>query len=117
MSVTPGSCTLWSVHSGHRCWTSRLASSTSDWNVRSSRWGAGNGMGPRLRLGGERVEGEHQVAGIVRAPDGVRDPDVHDADAVLLERDVDVLHRDARLPAVEGALHGVGGLAGRAGDG
>ena len=40
MSVTPGSETLWSVHSGQRCWTRRLASSTRSWKRRSSRLGA-----------------------------------------------------------------------------
>ena len=48
--VTPGSETLWSVHSGQRCWTSRLASSTRSWKRRSSRLGAGRGISaPGLR--------------------------------------------------------------------
>src|SRR3954452_6189477 len=89
MRVTPGSDTLWSVHSGQRRWTSRLASSTRSWNRRSSRSGTGSAISrTRLSCGerdrssvvasvfGDRVEGEDEVAFVVLALDLVFDVDV-----------------------------------------
>src|SRR5436190_21530266 len=100
--VTPGSETLWSVHSGQRCCTIRLASSTRSWNRRSSRFGIGRLMSLgsprrcsrrseageaknvvgyssiRLLVRRDDVEREDQVAGVVGAADGVLDVDVED---------------------------------------
>src|SRR6516164_10966758 len=88
IKVTPGSVTLWSVHSGHRAITSRLASSTSSWNPLSSRFGAGSAISahpphevpPRplsqlLLVSGDGIEREYEVARIVRAFDRVRNVD------------------------------------------
>src|SRR5690349_11139475 len=92
MSVTPGSDTLWSVHSGQRRCTMRFASSTRSWNRRSSRFGVGSTSGTSARrpggararggagaLVGDRVEGEDEVAGVVRAAQRVLHVDVQQA--------------------------------------
>src|SRR5712671_3912057 len=87
MSVTPGSETLWSVHSGHFCWTSRLASSTRSWKRRSSRFGPGRAMLIHLppcclrsrRTRRDYVEGEDQVARIIGFADGIADIDIDGA--------------------------------------
>src|SRR5687768_14838576 len=107
MSVTPGSDTLWSVHSGQRCCTMRFASSTRPWKVRSSSCGAGRDIW--LLLGGDRVEGEHEVARVVAALDRVGDADVHERGVLLVVLDGHVLDLDAGLPPGEGAPHLVGG--------
>src|SRR4051794_21025686 len=77
MSVTPGSDTLWSVHSGQRCCTSRLASSTRAWNRRSSRFGTGSAI-VSSSLAGDHVEGEYEVVAAVRCLQPVMDVDVED---------------------------------------
>src|SRR6476661_8944159 len=120
ISVTPGSETLWSVHSGHRCWTSRFASSTRSWKCRSSRLGAGSTMSPSpfggRQLGqggggdrghgtgllGNDIEREHQVADVVGASDRVVDVDVQRPQVSLIEADQHVLHVDAGLPQFQG---------------
>src|SRR5438270_2013390 len=109
MRVTPGSETLWSVHSGHFCWTRRLASSTRSWKRRSSRFGTGSAMLTLLQPQIARsclfcrnhVEGEDQVARIVGFPDRVADVDVQDARVLGIKADDDVADIDARLPATQ----------------
>src|SRR5690348_6737767 len=100
MSATPGSETLWSVHSGQYRVMCRLASSTMSWKRRSSRFGAGKLMlspvrfaarlvphrkpagrhGARLRsrrlpVLRDHVERMDQVAMVVGRAHGVRDLD------------------------------------------
>src|SRR5688572_17307775 len=129
MSVTPGSDTLWSVHVGQRCWTSRLASSTRSWKRRSSRFGAGSmsgvpsGENRPVRLGGERrpgrlegpgrerparlvvagddVERKDQVARVVQPADLVADVDVERAGLHAREADDDIANLDPRLPTFQ----------------
>src|SRR5690349_598780 len=107
ISVTPGSETLWSVHSGQRCWTSRLASSTRSWKCRSSRSGAGSissrsqcwcdGRGlDRLGLVGDHVEREDQVAGVAVTDDLVAHVHVERADVDRIEGDLHVEDVDPR---------------------
>src|SRR3954447_24690020 len=117
ISVTPGSETLWSVHSGQRCWTRRFASSTRSWKRRSSRFGAGSGMSGLVvgergagREGGrpllrDQVEGEDEVARVVRQARRVADVDQERRRVVGVRRDDDVLDVDARLPALERGTH------------
>ncbi len=62
INVTPGSETLWSVHSGQRRCTSRFASSTRSWNRRSSRFGAGS-ISSRSRLRGSCRRGRPGCGG------------------------------------------------------
>src|SRR5437868_4609196 len=97
MRVTPGSWTLWSVHSGQRRWTSRLASSTKSWNLRSSRSGAGSAIASVLL--GDGVEGDDEVAPVVGAAHDVRHVDQRQAGTVRVEGHLDVLDVDPRLPA------------------
>src|SRR3954449_11117535 len=98
--VTPGSDTLWSVHSGHRRWTIRFASSTRSWKRRSSRFGVGSTSASGARRGvlGDGVEGEDEVARVVRAPQGVVHVDVQQPALRLVVPDGDVPELDARLP-------------------
>src|SRR3954453_8060968 len=91
-STTPGSWTLWSVHSGHWRCTMRLASSTSSWKRRSSRFGAGSGMSTFF---GNHVEREHEVAGVVRASAGVNDVDIQERPVGVVDRDLDADDVDA----------------------
>src|SRR5437762_3355560 len=118
MSVTPGSDTLWSVHSGQRCWTIRLASSTRSWNRRSSRLGAGSGTSllpqcggwlmihlRRLALGGNDVERKHQVARIVAPSDRIGDVDVERRPVAGVRHDVDPEHIDPRFPPLQRLLY------------
>src|SRR5262245_9271517 len=111
ISVTPGSDTLWSVHSGQRCWTMRLASSTRSWKRRSSRFGTGSAIG--LAFFGDNVEREHEVARVVVAAQLVADVDEQDALVDAVEVDQDVVQVDARLPALQRQPHLVGQLTGR----
>src|SRR6476646_6686096 len=110
MSVTPGSDTLWSVHSGHFCWTSRLESSTRSWKRRSSRFGTGRAIVTALRLcggslglslAGDHVEREHEVAAIVRRPDLVADVEVEDPGVGRVEANRDVHDVDTGPPPAE----------------
>src|SRR2546421_5891948 len=108
MSATPGSDTLWSVHSGQYRVIRRFASSTMSWKRRSSRFGAGKLMpdpqcswriGAAVRhearwhpvhgsladarsrrwlLVGDHVERVHQVAVVVGGPHVVVDLDADD---------------------------------------
>src|ERR1700726_5228672 len=81
MRGPPGVETLWSGHSGHFCWTRRLASSTRSWKRRSSRFGTGSAILILLqdccvrscRLRGDHVEGEDQVARVIGLADGIAD--------------------------------------------
>src|SRR5688500_19718092 len=77
MSVTPGSDALWSVHSGQRCCTRRLASSTRSWNRRSSRLGTGSAI-VSSSLAGDHVERENEVVAVVGLLQPVVDVDVQD---------------------------------------
>src|SRR3712207_2494541 len=131
ISVTPGSETLWSVHSGQRCWTSRLASSTRSWKERSSRSGTGStvsalqpGHGAAVRPGrrgagvlGDDVEGEDEVARVVGAPDGVAQVDVDGPGVGAVEPDPHVDHLDAGFPARQCGADLVGDLPGGRGVG
>src|SRR6516162_1609985 len=76
MRVTPGSETLWSVQSGQCRITWRLASSTSSWKRRSSRFGVGSAISVVASFVGNAVEGEDQVAAVVRALLDILDVDV-----------------------------------------
>src|SRR3954468_23042572 len=105
MSVIPGSETLWSVHSGERCWIYRLASSTNCWKRRSSRLGEGRAMSLDTFRGGDHVEREDEVARVVGAADGVPDIDQQHRRVVLGGGHLDVRHLDARLPAVQAGAH------------
>src|SRR5215471_17170246 len=111
IKVTPGSETLWSVHSGHLVMIIRLASSTSSWNRLSSRFGTGSGISahpphgvpPRppsrlLLVFRDRVERKHEVARVVSAIDDVRDVDAQHAGLVRLRRHHDVGNSGPRLP-------------------
>src|ERR1700730_16437391 len=110
ISVTPGSETLWSVHSGQRCWIRRLGRWTSALKRGSSRLGVGRGMSRAPGCGGELagpfvgddVEREDQVAGVVVAADLVVQVDVDDPGGDRAETDVDVADVDARLPPFQG---------------
>src|SRR2546423_12171487 len=108
-STTPGSWTLWSVHSGHWRCTMRLASSTSSWKRRSSRFGAGRGISGFL---GDHIEGEHQVAGVVRPPARIADVDIEERPVDIVHGDLNADDIDARLPAQQRLAHLVGDLAG-----
>src|SRR6266550_1977198 len=112
MSVTPGSETLWSVHSGQRRCTRRFASSTRSWKRRSSRFGAGSTMGSGLR--GDHIEGKDEVARVVGPADHVLDVDVDRGGLLGVDRDVDALDVDPGLPPFQGALHLVGDAPGGA---
>src|SRR3954468_8199976 len=92
MSVTPGSETLWSDPSGQRRCTIRFASSTRSWKRRSSRFGVGStsGSGARRGVVGDRVEGEDEVARVVRAAQRVLHVDVQQAALHLVVPDGDV---------------------------
>src|SRR5262245_38889739 len=114
--MTPGSETLWSVHSGQYCGMRRFASSTRSWKLRGSTIGASM----RLLLTRYQVERVDQVALGVRRPDEVADVDEERdrawlvAGVHLLDRDVLGTDLDARLPPVERlgdarADQGVGG--------
>src|SRR5690349_17107844 len=102
MSVTPGSWTLWSVHSGQRCWTNRFASSTRSWNRRSSRFGALSMLPTSVLTGRDHVEREHQVSRVVQATDGIRQVDVEDPRIDTIEGHPHVLDVDTRFPALQG---------------
>src|SRR5690349_10261870 len=97
MSVTPGSDTLWSVHSGQRCCTSRLASSTRSWKRRSSRFGTGSAI-VSSSLAGDHVEREHEVVLAVGGLEPVVDVDVEDRLVVGRLEHVDLLDVHAVLP-------------------
>src|SRR5690242_15705856 len=97
MSVTPGSDTLWSVHSGQRCCTSRLASSTRSWKRRSSRFGTGSAIVCSL-LAGDHVEREDEVVAAVRCLQPVVDVDVEHGLVLRRLEDIDRLDVDAVLP-------------------
>src|SRR3954454_23398026 len=109
ISVTPGSKTLWSVHSGQRRCTMRFASSTRSWNRRSSRSGAGSAISAHLCafVGRDHVEREDEVARVVRAAERVVHLDVEHALIDGLEAHCDVLEVDPRLPPFDGHAHGV----------
>src|SRR5215471_17443138 len=102
MSVTPGSDTLWSVHSGQRRWTSRLASSTRFWNRRSSRFGTGNAI--TSLLFGYHVEGKHQAPRVVRTFLLIDDMDIEGVTGVFIDADLDALDLDSRLPERQSPL-------------
>src|SRR3954453_12026276 len=110
ISVTPGSDTLWSVHSGQRCWTIRLASSTRSWNRRSSRFGTGSAIG--LAFFGDHIEREHEVARVVVAAQPIADVDEQHALVHPVEVHQHVVQVDARLPALQRQPHLVGQLTG-----
>src|SRR5947209_8390197 len=112
MSVTPGSETLWSVHSGQRRCTMRFASSTRSWKRRSSRFGAGSTMGSALR--GNDVEGEHEVARVVGPADHVLDVDEDRGWLLGVDGHVDALDVDPRLPPLQRLLDLVGDAPGSA---
>src|SRR5687767_2081564 len=109
MSTTPGSCTLWSVHSGHWRCTMRFASSTSSWKRRSSRFGAGNGMSAFL---GDHIEREHEVAGIVGSAARVGNIDIEQRVISVIDGDLDADDVDARLPPQQRLPHLIGDLTG-----
>src|SRR5689334_9432016 len=103
----PGSETLWSVHSGQRVCTKRLASSTRPWKVRSSRLGAGNISDLQLGRGvdgagqllvGDHVERKDQVARVVAADDLVCHVDVYRPSFDPVVAHADLLDHDAGLP-------------------
>src|SRR5581483_7969175 len=99
MSVTPGSETLWLVHSGQKRGISRLASSTMSWNFRSSSSGAGNGMACSLfRLVRDDVERIDQIAAVVGCLDPVDDVDADQRVVVLIGERHDLLDDHPRLP-------------------
>src|SRR5437588_6068935 len=106
MRVTPGSETLWSVHSGQFRWTRCLASSTRSWKRRSSRFWAGSTIALGLRR--DDVEGEDEVAGVVGTPDHVPDVDVDGRGVLRVRSHVDLLHRDPGFPALQRPLDLVG---------
>src|SRR2546423_10167427 len=123
MSATPGSDTLWSVHSGQYRVIRRFASSTMSWKRRSSRFGAGKLMpDPRFAavrhkarwhpvhgsladarsrrwlLVGDHIERVHQVAVVVGGPHVVVDLDADDRVVIRVGRRGHRVERDARLP-------------------
>src|SRR5215472_17409448 len=100
--VTPGSDTLWSVHSGQRRWTNRLASSTRFWNRRSSRFGTGNAITSLLFR--YHVERKHQAAGVVRTFLLIDDVDVEGVAGVFVDADLDALDFDPGLPERQRSL-------------
>src|SRR4051812_21774847 len=115
MRVTPGSETLWSVQSGKVDCRYRFASSTRSWNVRSSSRGAGRvtsspPLGPGRQCAGtvvagyravlvlgDHVEGEHEVARVVRATQPVGDLEVEHALRGAVQVDADVVDVDPRF--------------------
>src|SRR6478672_3132478 len=109
MRVTPGSDTLWSVHSGHFCWTSRFASSTRSWKRRSSRFGTGRAMSRRSCylglagrfLGRDHVERKDEVARVVGGAERVAHVDVEHGLVGRIGVDRDALQLDSGLPALE----------------
>src|SRR3954468_15279766 len=106
MSVTPGSDTLWSVHSGPFCWTRRLASSTRSWKRRSSRLGTGRAIGCLLDsvAAGDHVEREHEVPPVVGRLDHVADIDVERGHVDAVDGDDHVVDLDPGLPAPQRLL-------------
>src|SRR5262245_3048041 len=96
ISITPGSLTLWSVHSGQYSGIRRLASSTRSWNVRGSIAGAGT-----LALTWNQIERIDQVAFGVGGSDPVADVDDQQAILVTVRFDVAAGDFDARLPPAE----------------
>src|SRR5581483_7269381 len=115
MSVTPGSETLWSVQVGHRCCTSRLASSTRSWNRRSSRLGAGSTVVSLLRR--DHIEGEDEVAGVVGAAAHVVDLDPQGGGGHGIHRHVDLDDLHSGFPALQRGADLVGDPAGGGGVG
>src|SRR5437763_58710 len=105
MSATPGSETLWLVHSGQNCGISRLASSTMSWNRRSSRFGAGSAMS--VLLARDHVERVHEVAFVVRRAHDVLHEDAHQARVVIVGQYDDLVDVDPWLPLCDGFLHGI----------
>src|SRR4051794_18108035 len=101
ISVTPGSDTLWSVHSGQRRWTSRFASSTRSWKRRSSRFGTGRAMSVVASVFGGGVKGENGVALVVVRLDLIVDVDVELVALHRVDGDVDEFDVDARLPPLQ----------------
>src|SRR5262249_34484614 len=97
----PGSETLWSVHSGQRCCTSRLASSTRSWKRRSSRLGTGSAI-VSSSLAWDHVEREDEVVAVVRPLHVVVDIDVEDRRVFAVEQDVHAVDVDPVLPHRQG---------------
>src|SRR5258705_255479 len=85
--------------------TIRLASSTSSWKRRSSRFGAGNAMSVVTSVNGDRVEGEHQIAPIVGVFDLVLNIEIDHRTIRVVDDHAHALDVDARLPPAERTAH------------
>src|SRR5262249_26400286 len=105
--MMPGSPGERSVHSGQRCLTRCRDSSSNCWKLRSSRLGEGKDMGS----GSCEMQVEAELLDTLRGAHAILQDDEQLRRILRALVGVELQHFDARLPAIERALHEMLGQA------